>query len=131
MIGWVRPARLVRGAVLSAKERNYVLAARGFGASDARILRMHVLPQTFGIVLTQAELLIPHFILAEVTLSYLGLGAGEPVPSLGNMLAEIHIQSLTSSRWWLLSPAMVLVPLLAGYYSLADVLHARAGLVQV
>ena len=130
-VGWVRPARLIRGAVLSLKERNYVLAARGFGASDVHILRRHVLPQTFGIALTQAGLLIPHFILAEVTLSYLGLGAGEPVPSLGKLLAEIHVQSIASSQWWMLLPAVVLVPLLAGYYGLADALHQRAGLVQV
>jgi peptide/nickel transport system permease protein len=131
VIGWARPARLIRGAVLSAKERNYVLAARGFGASDAYVLRRHVLPQSFGIVVTQAGLLIPHYILAEVALSYLGLGIGEPTPSLGNMLAEIQVQSVSSSYWWMLLPGVALIPLLAGYYSLTDALHERAGLIQV
>ncbi len=131
VIGWARPARLIRGAVLSAKERNYVLAARGFGASDAYLLCRHVLPQSFGIVVTQAGLLIPHYILAEVALSYLGLGIGEPTPSLGNMLAEIQAQSVTSSYWWMLLPGVALIPLLAGYYSLTDALHERAGLIQV
>jgi peptide/nickel transport system permease protein len=131
VIGWARPARLIRGVVLSAKERNYVLAARGFGASDAYLLRRHVLPQTFGIAVTQAGLLIPHYILAEVMLSYLGLGTGEPVPSLGNMLAQVQVQSITSSHWWMLLPGVALIPLLAGYYSLADALHEGAGLVQV
>ena len=58
-IGWARPARLVRGIVLSAKSRNYVIASRGFGASDYYILRRHVLPHTYGILLTQAALLGP------------------------------------------------------------------------
>lgn len=131
LIGWARPARLIRGAVLSAKNQNYVLAARGFGASDAYLLRRHVLPQTFGIVLTQAGLLIPHYILAEVALSYLGLGVGEPVPSLGNMLAEVQIQSITYSQWWMLLPGITLIPLVAGYYNLTEALHERAGLLRM
>jgi peptide/nickel transport system permease protein len=131
IIGWARPARLIRGAVLSAKERNYVLAARGFGASDVYLLRRHVLPQTLGIVLTQGGLLIPQYILAEVTLSYLGVGVGEPMPSLGNLLAQVQVQSTMSSYWWMLLPGLILIPLLAGYYSLADALHERTRLVPV
>src|SRR6516165_8148667 len=131
VMGWAWPARLVRGVVLTAKERNYVLAARGFGASDAYLLRRHVVPQTFGVAVTQAGLLIPRYILAEVALSYFGLGVGEPLPSLGNMLAEIQPHNLTSSHWWMLLPGVALIPVLAGYYSLADALHERGGLVQV
>jgi peptide/nickel transport system permease protein len=129
IVGWARPARLIRGAVLSAKERNYVLAARGFGASDVYLLRRHVLPQTIGIVLTQAGVLIPQYILAEVALSYLGLGVGEPTPSLGNLLAQVQMQSILSSHWWMLLPGLALVPLLAGYHSLADALHRQAGVI--
>ena len=55
LIGWARPARLIRGVVLSARERNFVLAARGFGASDAYLLRRHVLPQTYAVMLTQSD----------------------------------------------------------------------------
>lgn len=54
VLGWGRPTRLVRGIVLSAKERNYVVAARGFGATECYLLRRHVLPQTRGVILTQA-----------------------------------------------------------------------------
>ena len=131
IIGWARPARLIRGTVLSAKRRNYVLAARSFGASDAYLLRRHVLPQTLGVVLTQAGLLIPQYILAEVTLSYLGLGVGEPMPTLGNLLAEIQVQSIMLSHWWMLLPGLALILLLAGYYNLADALHERAELIQI
>ena len=90
IVGWARPARLIRGIVLSARERTYVTAARGFGAQPPYLLRRHVLPQAFGVVLTQAGLLVPQYILAEVTLSFLGLGVGEPTPSWGAMLGSLQ-----------------------------------------
>jgi len=125
VVGWARPARLVRGIVLSARERNYVLAARGFGGSGFYLLRRHVLPQTFGVALTQAALLVPQYILAEVTLSFLGLGVAEPVPSWGNMLASLQQYHVLVSYWWMLVPGMALVPVFAAYYALADALHQR------
>jgi peptide/nickel transport system permease protein len=119
-IGWVRPARLIRGVALSARERGYVEAARGFGASNAYLLRRHVLPETFGVALTQATVLIPQFILAEVTLSFLGLGIGEPLPSWGNMLAEARQYHALVSHAWMLAPAFAAVPILLGYLVVAD-----------
>jgi peptide/nickel transport system permease protein len=107
-VGWARPARLIRGIVLSVKERNFVLAARGFGGSGWYLLRRHILPQTSGVVLTQAGLLIPQFILAEVTLSFLGLGVGEPVPSWGSLLAQLQHYDVLIRSWWILTPAFVL-----------------------
>jgi peptide/nickel transport system permease protein len=131
MVGWARPARLIRGIVLSAKERNYVLAARGFGASDLYLLRRHVLPQTWGVVLTQAALLVPQYILAEVTLSFLGLGVGEPVPSWGNMLSSLQHYYVLASYWWMLAPGIALIPVFLSYYALANALHERVGPVSV
>ena len=131
LLGWARPARLVRGIVLSAKERNFVLAARGFGATDTHILRHHVLPQTYGALLTQVALLIPHYVLAEVTLSFLGLGVGEPVPSWGNLLAYLQQYSVLSSYWWMFMPALLLVPLFLAYYAVADALQEQFQLVAV
>jgi len=90
LIGWARPARLVRGVVMSARTRDYVVAARSLGASEFRVLIRHVIPQTTGVVVTQAALLVPQYILAEVTLPFLGLGVGEPAPSWGTMLAGAH-----------------------------------------
>lgn len=124
-VGWVRPARLIRGVVLSAKERGFVLAARGFGASDAYLIRRHVLPLTMGVLLTQATVLIPQYILAEVTLSFLGLGVGEPVPSWGNMLAEARQYHALVSHGWMLAPGLATVPVLLGYLILADTLLER------
>jgi len=130
LVGWARPARLIRGVVLSARERDYVAAARGFGASDMHLLRRHVLPQAFGVVTTQAGILIPQFILAEVALSYLGLGVAEPVPSLGNLLAELQQYHVLASYWWMFLPGVALIPVFAGYYALANAIHERTGVVQ-
>jgi peptide/nickel transport system permease protein len=129
LVGWARPARLIRGVVLSARERDYVTAARGFGASDIHLLRRHVLPQAFGVVTTQAGVLIPQFILAEVALSYLGLGVAEPVPSLGNLLGELQQYHVLASYWWMFLPGVALIPIFAGYHALANALQERAGVV--
>src|SRR5204862_2856787 len=115
-MGWVRPARLIRGVAISTREQGYVLAAAGSGASGFYLIRRHVLPQTWGVLLTQATVLIPQFILAEVTLSFLGLGISEPVLSWGNMLAEARQYFALISHAWLLAPGLVLAPLLVGYF---------------
>jgi peptide/nickel transport system permease protein len=119
-VGWMRPARLVRGVALSARERPFVLAARGFGAGPLYLLRRHIVPFTVPVTLTQASVLIPQYILAEVTLSFLGLGVGEPVPSWGNMLAEArHFDALTAHPW-LLAPGLAAIPVLLAYLILSD-----------
>ena len=124
-VGWVRPARLVRGIVLSAKERNYVRAARGFGASDLYLLRRHIAPETYPVLLTQATLLVPQFILAEVTLSFLGLGIAEPVPSWGNMLANLQQYHVLVSYPWMFLPGLALAVMFLAYFVFADALQKR------
>lgn len=125
IMGWARPARLVRGVVLSARERPFVMAARGFGASEWYLLRRHVLPQAFGIVITQAVILVPQFVTAEATLSFLGLGMTEPIPSWGNMLSALQHFQVMSSYWWMASPVIALVLVSAAYFVLADLLDRR------
>jgi peptide/nickel transport system permease protein len=124
-IGWARPARLVRGVVLSAKSRNYVIAGRGFGASDYYLLRRHVLPHTYGILLTQAALLVPQYVVAEVTLSFLGLGLSEPAPSWGNLLANLQQYNVLVSYWWMFAPALALVIVSLGYLQVANAIHEQ------
>src|SRR5207247_1360560 len=102
------------------------LAARGFGASDLYLIRRHIAPQTFGLLLTQAALLVPQYILAEVTLSFLGLGVGEPVPSWGNMLAALQRYHVLASCWWMWVPGLALVPVFLAYFALSEALHVRA-----
>ena len=125
LVGWGRPARLVRGVILSARERNFVLAALGFGASNAYLLRRHLMPLTFRVLLTQMAVLIPQFILAEVILSFLGLGIGEPFPSWGNMLAQAQQYHVLISYWWMLLPGLAPVPVFLAYHSLAETLQER------
>lgn len=125
MIGWARPARLIRGIVLSAKERNFVTAARAFGASDTYLLRRHILPQTYGVMLTQMTFLVPQYILAEVTLTFLGLGVGEPMASWGTLLSSLQQYYVMASYWWMFLPALLLIPVFFGYYMLADALQER------
>ena len=125
LIGWARPARLVRGIVLSARTRNYVAAAHIFGGSDFYLLRRHILPEASGVLLTQAALLVPRYIAAEVALSFFGLGVNEPVPSWGNMLTALQQYSVLISYGWLLAPVAALFVTSVTYYLLADALHSR------
>lgn len=124
LVGWARPARLARGIVLSVKEAEYVLAARSFGGSDLYLLRKHILPSLWGVLLTQLSLYIPQYILAEVTLSFLGLGVTEPVASWGKMLGDL--QSFVSDpHWWLFAPAFALFGVLLAYHGLFAYIKRR------
>jgi len=125
LLGWARPARLIRGIVISVKEHSHVLAARGFGATDLYLLRRHVLPETRSVVLTQAALLIPQYILAEVTLSFLGLGLSEPVPSWGTMLATLQQYHVLVSDWWMFFPGLFLVLVFLSYGALSNALQGN------
>ena len=131
VLGWARPARVLRGVVLAAREREYVLAARSFGASDLYIMRRHVLPQTSGVLLAQASLLVPAYMLAEVTLSFLGLGVAEPVPSWGGMLAGLLEYPVLTRAWWLLAPGVAVAAVCAAYLKLNLALEEKWRNVQV
>ena len=124
--GWARPARLVRGVVLSVRTRDFVAAAAASGASPARILRSHVVPEALSVVLTQASILIPQYTLAEITLSFFGIGIGEPTASWGTMMGAMLRQELTIAHWWLAAPAAALVVVSLLYHATADALHHRA-----
>jgi len=121
-VGWARPARLIRGVVLSAKEREFVYAARGFGASPWRLITKHCLPETYGVLLTQAALLLPQFILAEVTLSFLGFGVAEPAVSWGNLLQPLRQISIIGGYWWMTLPVLLVVAVAWGFSALEDAL---------
>ena len=123
--GWARPARLVRGVVMSAKNRDFILAARASGASSPHIVRAHILPQTLGVLLPQASILVPQFALAEITLSFFGLGVSEPAPSWGTLMRELIAQPLAQAKWWTAAPALVLAVVFVMHQVLADDLQAR------
>jgi peptide/nickel transport system permease protein len=124
-VGWARPARLFRGVAVAARGQDFVLAARAVGASDLQLMLHHVAPQSRGVFWTQLALLIPRFILAEVTLSFLGLGVAEPVPSWGNMLATASGLAVLHSSAWTLAPAAALLVVVLCYQPLAQRLESR------
>lgn len=109
LVGWPWVARGVRTIVAAEATREYASAARSLGASHARVLCRHLLPATRGFLLVQATLLVPAFVVAEATLSFVGLGFPEPTPSWGAMLRESsNIQALAQFPW-LLAPAAAIV----------------------
>jgi peptide/nickel transport system permease protein len=105
LVGWPTVARGVRAIVASERRRDYALAAVSLGAGHARLLFRHLLPAAAGFVATQATLLLPAFILAEATLSYVGLGFPDPMPSWGAMLQDGAKVSNLADFPWTLSPA--------------------------
>jgi peptide/nickel transport system permease protein len=103
---WV--ARGVRAIVSAERTADYAEAARALGASSWRILFVHLLPATRGFVLRQATLLLPVFVLSEATLSFVGLGLPDTVPSWGTSLREAADVTAIASFPWILSPAVAL-----------------------
>lgn len=85
---WARYARVVRGDVLSLKERDFILAARALGSTEARIIRRHIVPNLLGPVIVLASLGVGGIIILESALSFLGLGVRPPNPSWGGILAD-------------------------------------------
>jgi len=105
-MGWTGYARLARAQVAATKRRDFVDAARALGRSDASIVREHVLPAAFPLLLVQATFGLSGAIVAEASLSFLGLGAPPPTPSWGGMLDEGRL-------FMLVAPHAILVPALA------------------
>jgi len=102
-ISWLTMARIVRGQVLSLRTRNFVDASRALGASHARILWHHILPNIYGIIIVYLTLTVPGVMLYESFLSYLGLGIQPPMASWGSLIAE-GADQLNPIRiyWWLI-----------------------------
>ena len=109
LTGWVQYARTVRGSTLVEKSKEYVQAARVIGVSQTRIMFSHVLPNVLGPVLVIATLNIANAIIAEATLSFLGVGMPPTQPSLGTLISEGQ-NYLFSGEWWItVFPGVVLI----------------------
>jgi peptide/nickel transport system permease protein len=104
-VGWPWVARAVRSTVATERTREYSAAAVSLGASHARVLFGHLLPACRGVLGVQAILLLPGFILAEATLSYVGLGFPDTVPSWGSMLHQASNVNAIADFPWTLAPA--------------------------
>ncbi|MBW4521836.1 MAG: ABC transporter permease [Scytolyngbya sp. HA4215-MV1] len=108
-VSWAGLARVIRGQVLSIKEREFVQAARAMGGKPLYIIVRHVLPQTATYVIISATLSIPSFIVAESVLSLIGLGIQQPDPSWGNMLSLATNASILVLQPWLIWPPALLI----------------------
>jgi peptide/nickel transport system permease protein/oligopeptide transport system permease protein len=102
-VSWLTMARIVRGQVLSLRQRAFVEASRALGAGPARILARHIIPNTLGVVIVYLALTVPAIILYESFLSYLGLGIQPPMASWGSLIAE-GADQINPIRiyWWLI-----------------------------
>jgi peptide/nickel transport system permease protein len=114
-----RMARLARASVLSVRSREFVDAARALGASPLRVLRLHVTPNAVAPVIVQGTFTFAYAILGEAALSFVGLGAVPPTPSLGNILADARV-FLREAPWMILCPAATLSLLILGLNLLGD-----------
>jgi peptide/nickel transport system permease protein len=119
VFGWAAVARIVRGQVLSIREKEYVEAARSLGASSWRIMFVDVLPNVTAQLIVYATLLIPVSIVAEASLSFLGLGVPPPTSDWGQMLAES--ETVYQQAWWyLVFPGLALVITTLAFNLLGD-----------
>jgi peptide/nickel transport system permease protein len=103
ILGWFYPARIMRAQVLSLREKEFVEAARMIGASDARIMRSHIVPHLVAPIIVYATLTMAQYILLEASLSFLGLGINPNTPTWGNLLS-------TAPQYYLTQPWLMLWP---------------------
>ena len=123
LIGWPLAARGVRAIVSVERRKEYAEAARSAGSGSTRLLLRHLLPATWGFLAVQATLLVPAFIIAEATLSYVGLGFPGPAPSWGVMLQDAGAGRALADAPWLLSPAIAIAATVLGTNLVAPDAH--------
>ena len=99
---WPNMARLVRGQVLSLREREFIEASRSLGAGSGRIMFRELLPNLIAPIVVYATLIIPNNIIFEAALSFLGVGVPQTTPSWGRMLAEVASGQLFTVAWWMM-----------------------------
>jgi peptide/nickel transport system permease protein/oligopeptide transport system permease protein len=119
ILGWPQIARVFRSAILTIKENDYVDAARAMGASDARIIARHILPNSVATVVVYATMNIGGAILTESALSYLGMGVTPPQPSWGSMISEGQTY-LASSPWLMIMPGLAILTTVLAFTLLGD-----------
>lgn len=117
--GWVLYARVVRGEVLSIRRREYIEAARVIGSADARILVRHILPNVTSSIIVIATLEVARMIIAEASLSFLGLGVQPPTPTWGGMVADGR--NYVAVAWWVSTfPGLAILLTVLGINLLGD-----------
>jgi ABC-type dipeptide/oligopeptide/nickel transport system permease subunit len=124
VVGWAGMARLVRGQVLVVRELEFVQAERALGARDIRILTLHILPSVVAPVVIAATLGVAGAIMAESSLSFLGLGVQPPTPSWGSMIADGRdLYQLRHAPWTSVFPGLAIGAAVLGFNLLGDALR--------
>ena len=124
VVGWAAMARLVRGQVLVVRQLEYVHASKALGARDTRIVLQHVLPNVVAPILIAATLGVAAAIMAEASLSFLGLGVQPPTPSWGAMIADGRdLNQLRHAPWTSVSPGIAIGAAVLGFNLLGDALR--------
>ena len=124
VVGWAGMARIVRGQVLVIRELEFVQAERALGATDVRILTLHVLPSVVAPVVIAATLGVAGAIMAESSLSFLGLGVQPPTPSWGSMIADGRdLYQLRHAPWTSVFPGLAIGAAVLGFNLLGDALR--------
>jgi peptide/nickel transport system permease protein len=126
LIGWTGLARVIRGKFIALREEDYVMAAKIAGCTDARIIRTHLVPGFLSYIIVNLTLSIPRMILAETSLSFLGLGLRSPVTSWGVLLKEAQTVQTISLYSWLLLPVLCVVITVLAFNFLGDGLRDAA-----
>lgn len=121
-VSWTTIARVVRGQVLSLREREFVLAARSLGASNRRLVARELLPNLVAPVIVCSSLLLPQTILLEAALSFLGVGVTPPTASWGAMIADAA-ESFDTQWWYMLAPGAALLVTVLAFNVLGDALR--------
>jgi peptide/nickel transport system permease protein len=119
IFGWFYPARIVRAQVLSLREKEFIEAARMIGASDARIIRSHLLPHLVAPIIVYSTLIVAGYVLAEAGLSFLNLGIKLPTASWGNLLATAP-DYYTSQPWLMVWPGLAVLLTVLAFNLLGD-----------
>jgi ABC-type dipeptide/oligopeptide/nickel transport system permease subunit len=119
IFGWFYPARIMRAQVLSIREKEYVEAARMIGASDARIIRSHVLPHLIAPIIVYSTLIVASYVLLEAGLSFLGVGIPLTVPSWGNLLSSAP-EYYTTRPFLMVWPGLAVLLTTLGFNLLGD-----------
>jgi peptide/nickel transport system permease protein len=107
--GWAWPARIFTASIRQMKQSGWLLQARASGIANSRIATRHAWPHLRAIAIAQFRILIPAYILSEASLGLLGLGVAEPLPSWGNLLAELQHPARVHDNPWILAPLALLV----------------------
>ncbi|MBW4032311.1 MAG: ABC transporter permease [Acidobacteria bacterium] len=119
IFGWPSVTRIIRGQVLSLREREFIDAARLLGAGNSRLYFKEILPNLWAPILVQFTLILPAYVSAEAALSYLGISVNPPTPTLGNILKS-SLQYASADFLYFIAPAFLLVLIVVSFNLLGD-----------